>query len=249
MIASAQMIILVMVGATMLRSTLDGTYLYYVKPSLAPFLLVAALAFLVLGLIQAFWLLVPSKRPGRLGTPSCAETHQHGEGEVDEHGAAHVPRVAWLLALPVLVMMVVAPAPLGSFAADRESGVVAEPDSYDFPPLPPADPAPITLTEYGWRSLYDEGETLAGRNVELSGFVTPRGKGEWFLTRMSLSCCAADGRAIKVVITGATAPPRDTWVIVTGRHAQPTSTDRRSGLPVLAASDVREISAPARPYE
>jgi uncharacterized membrane protein YcgQ (UPF0703/DUF1980 family) len=48
---------------------------------------------------------------------------------------------------------------------------------------------------------------------------------EWYVTRMQLSCCAADGRPVKVLALGAgaaPAPASDTWVEVVGTYAPPS---------------------------
>ena len=94
----------------------------------------------------------------------------HSHEETDEASCAdgnhsHVPRVAWLLTLPVFAILLVAPGPLGAYAAARDPGTVAKPagDS-DFPPLPAGDPATLPVYEYAVRAVWDEGKSLVDRD-------------------------------------------------------------------------------------
>ena len=105
----------------------------------------------------------------------------------DQHGhQLHGPRVAWLLALPPLALVLIAPPALGAFAAARQSipppptiharstgPAVSSSDL--FPPLiPPSDgtAVPMPLAEYLTRD-YEAHHTLAGVRIRLLGFVTP----------------------------------------------------------------------------
>jgi uncharacterized repeat protein (TIGR03943 family) len=240
-IREAQGVVLLLLGNAVLRITLGGQYRNYVKPGLYPYLLVAGAALVVLG--------VGALADALLRRPRRAVVHDDAAGCPHPGGAAGAPRVAWLLTLPVFVVFVVAPPPLGSFAASRDSGRVSPPASTDYPALPPGDPARIPLTDYAVRAVWDAGRTLTGRTVALTGFVTPRGGGGWYLTRMTLVCCAADARATKIEVRGAGAPAADTWVTVLGAYAPSTKSDPDTAVPAMEAATVTEIAAPAEAYE
>jgi uncharacterized repeat protein (TIGR03943 family) len=160
----------------------------------------------------------------------------------DRHGhPPYGPRVAWLLALPPLALVLIAPPALGTFAASRQpirpppvihpgpSGPTgpAAAGSDLFPPLiPPRDgtAVPMALGEYLARD-YQEPYTLAGVRIRLVGFVTPQhgGRDGYLLTRFAISCCAADATALRVAIRGdrvVRAP--DSWLEVEGRWQQRT---------------------------
>jgi uncharacterized repeat protein (TIGR03943 family) len=226
----AQSVLLILVGGAVLRITLDGTYLRYVKAGLWPFLLGAAVVILVVGLV------------------SLVDVTFRREGHVhDGHGA---PRAAWLLALPVFAIFLVAPPALGSYAASRDAGTVAAPsDDTGLPQLPPGDPVAMPVGEYAVRAVWDQGRSMSGRTVKLTGFVTPREGGGWYVTRIALSCCAADGQAVKVEAHGAQPMPADTWVVVTGAYEPSPAAEPEDAVPVLAVESVREIPAPEDPYE
>jgi uncharacterized repeat protein (TIGR03943 family) len=132
-------------------------------------------------------------------------------------------RVAWLLALPPLALVLIAPPALGAFAASRQATLppptnqtsptdqpAAGADQALFPPLlPSSDGAavPLTLAEYMVRD-YEAPHTLAGVRIRLVGFVTPQqpGRDGYLLTRFAINCCAADATALKVTINGDPVP-------------------------------------------
>ncbi len=238
-----QSILLVLVGGTVLRLSIGDAYLNYVKPGLRPFLIVSGAVLLVLGL--ASFVLDGLLRRAPAAGPACADGGDHGAG----HGPDHGPRVAWLLCLPVLAVFLVAPPALGSYAAQRDAGTVAKPQEAQFPPLPEGDPVRVLVSEYAIRAVWDQGRSLRGRTVTLTGFVTPKPGGGWYLTRMVLSCCAADAQAFKVEVRDAPPLPADTWVEVTGTWVPHGDVPPERAIPAIQASDVKEVPRPKDPYE
>lgn len=86
----------------------------------------------------------------------------------------------------------------------------------------------------------------------MTGFVTHGDDGTWYLTRLFITCCAADATTSKVEVRGAVdgAPPVDTWVTVTGTwHPKGRLGTDSAWPPVLDASAVRRVAQPADPYE
>ncbi len=232
----AQAVVLLLFGGAILKASLTDMYLRYVKQGLQPFLVVAG-AVLVAAAVMTLWY--------ELRRPAADDDHGH---------AHHEPRVGWLLILPVLGLLLVAPPALGSYAAGQAGSVLSaqNPES-DFPPLPPGDPVPIGLVDYASRAVFDEGRSLTGRAVSLTGFVTPGGDGRPVLARMVLSCCAADGRPIKVAMMG-NAPagvPADTWVTVVGSYVARRDKDPVNGadVPYVQVTEWRPAVAPKDPYE
>jgi uncharacterized repeat protein (TIGR03943 family) len=235
-----QAVVLLLFGGAVLRASMTDLYLRYVKEGLRPFL-IAAGALLVAAAVVTLW---QSLRAGEADGPAAAE---HG------HDHRHEPRIGWLLILPVLGLLLVAPPALGSFAAGKSGSVAAAPVSdSDYPALPAGDPVPVSLLDYASRALFDEGRSLTGRTVKLTGFVTPAPDGSPMLARIVLSCCAADGRPIKLGLTGQVPHevPADTWIEVTG-----TYTTRRGKDPVnevdvayLEVQTWQKTNQPKQPY-
>jgi hypothetical protein len=66
-----------------------------------------------------------------------------------------VPRVAWLLVLPVVIVCFLASSSLGAFTAKRSPDILPAPvcEVY-FKPLPKADPVRVPLSAYAERAAY-----------------------------------------------------------------------------------------------
>lgn len=160
-----------------------------------------------------------------------------------------MPRVAWLLLLPALSLLFYAPPALGAYTASRQPAkVVAERDGFD--PLPRTSPLPITLTDFTTRVQQDRSLAIKGRTVQMSGLVTPvAGGGSWDLTRIIISCCAADAQSVKVRIYGSTVPPADTWVSVTGNWHPGGKLGTRSAPVAVDAQTVKRIRKPSNGYQ
>ena len=256
----AQNLLLILVGSAALWITLVGDqYLDYVKPGFRLPLIAAALAVVALGLagLRREW----RAEPGGQGAPHP----EHGDGgdggdrDGDGHDHAHGPRVAWLLCLPALAVFVIAPPPLGSFTASRGSArSAADPalaPNEGFGPLRPGRggaPVEMTLGEFVGRSF--EAQTgdpsrFQDRPVMLTGFVTRRGQGGWFLNRLRMTCCAGDAMPIQVVVHAATAPPAGSWVRVVGLWRPLPKGTPVTGLHELTATSVRRVAKPRNAYE
>jgi uncharacterized repeat protein (TIGR03943 family) len=233
----AQAVIMLLFGGAILRASLSDLYLRYVKQALQPFLVGAGIL-LVAAAVLTLWYELRGK----------ADRHADG------HGHHHEPRVGWLLLLPVLGLLLVAPPALGSYAAGQSGTVLTAPagDS-DYPDLPAGDPVDLGLLDYASRAVFDGGRSLTGRTVRLTGFITPGPDGEPMLARMVVSCCAADGRPIKVGLDGdtrVTAAP-DAWVQVVGAWTSRVGKDpvNQAEVPYLEVTGWQEITAPKQQYE
>jgi len=220
-----------LVGLLTLRLTVDGSFQRYVQPGMRPWLLVAGVALLALGLTT----LVLSLRSGE---PSPAVA--------DEHGHHHGVGVGWLLLVPMAMLLLVAPPSLGSFGVDRATPVRVTAGRSTLPPLDTsAGPVPMTLLEYVERSFDHDGRSMQGATIKLTGFVAgDDGSGGFRLARYQIACCAADAAAAVVRVEGAgSTPPRDQWVIVTGTFTE------GGDNPAIAATSIEDIDAPEDPYE
>jgi uncharacterized repeat protein (TIGR03943 family) len=239
-------------GLIAVRLVVSGSYLSYVRPGMRLPLLAAGAVMLVLGLVsflRAAWHGAGGE-PGSVGpTPGGAghDGHSHGPGG---------PAISWLLVLPLLVLALVVPAPLGADATKRDRAAPPPPSRSAFPPLPAPVHGAIELSveSFAQRSLYDEAGTLDGRRLRLIGFVVadPSVPDGYLLSRFVISCCAADARSFGIPVHGAPAPllPDNTWVAVEGQWIEPAPDGpdavREVGLQI--ASQV-VIDQPANPYE
>ena len=169
-------------------------------------------------------------------------------GEHDpDHG--HGPRAAWLLILPVLAIFLIAPPALGAFSVARDTSNAAEPAEAKAPPLPAGDPVPMSVAEYVGRAVWDDGLTLEGRTVAMTGFVTPDPAGGWWLSRLAMACCAADAIASKIKVVNAPDLPANTWVDVTGAWIPGGGTKTETAVPLIEIRELVEVPQPKNPYD
>jgi uncharacterized repeat protein (TIGR03943 family) len=224
-----QALLLWLIGLIILRISLDDLYLRFVRPVMRPYL-VAAGAFLVL-----------------LGFANLLIDHDE-EHERDGHG--HRSRAGWLLLVPVTALVLVLPPALGAGAAARSRPPAFPEGSAGLPALPVGRTVSVTFLGYVRRATEAPG-TLAGRTVRLEGFVTPRRAGGYYLTRMVITCCAADAAAVKIATLGPRAGgyAANTWLQVTGRYVPGTDGDPDELITRLQAADVRRIRPPHNPYD
>ncbi|WP_034385647.1 TIGR03943 family putative permease subunit [Herbidospora cretacea] len=232
-----QSMILILLGGAVLRiTTVSTTYLNYVKPGFRPFLIAAGVVVLVLGVI------------GLVQEWRGAAAHGH------DHDHSHVPGVAWLLTLPVFAIFLIAPPALGAFSAKAEepqARPVAAAESYDA--LSAGTVNEMTIGEFVGRAWGESADSLVGQQVRLTGFAVPseRKKDRWYLARIQIACCAADGVALKVAVLDADMPPENTWVEVVGTWKRPPSGKLEPGIiaPELTATSLTSIPQPVEPYE
>ncbi|KKD05128.1 TIGR03943 family putative permease subunit [Streptomyces sp. WM6386] len=230
-------LLLVLVGAAILRiSAFSALYLRYVQAGLRPYLVVSGAALVLLGIVMAV-------------VRHSADDAHDDDGAHHDH-AHHGPRVAWLLTLPALALLLFPPPALGSYSAEREAAQRAAQGVGVFPALPAGDPVELGVGEFASRAIYDSGRSLKGRTVRMTGFVTHGDDGTWYITRLLVSCCAADATTSKAEIRGADALPADTWVTVTGTwHPKGKLGTDGAWPPVLDAASVKQVKQPANPYE
>jgi uncharacterized repeat protein (TIGR03943 family) len=238
--------ILAGIGVIAIRTAWGGLYLNFVKPGLRWWLLAAGAVVLAMGIYGAL-----------TDDESMTEGGQEDADEPDVHEAHPGPRIGWLLLVPFLVLSVIVPAPLGAFSAERDSGAMRSTPAADSSlPRLPSTSAPVTMTlgEYSVRAVWEKGKSLTANRVRLVGFVSSRRAGasgqSWYLTRMAMSCCAADAFAIKVDVRGGDRLPEDTWVAVTGTWVRSAgSLDAPGTLAALQVESMQTVTKPARPYE
>jgi putative membrane protein len=195
---------------------------------------------------------------GREHTSGHADEHadphgdEHAGGHTDGHGHGHrEPRISWLLVLPLLALILVAPPALGSYSAMRTGTALQAP--FGYAKLPAGDPVTLGLVDYASRAAYDHGRSLGGRQVKITGFVALDHAGTPYLVRMALNCCAADAQPVKIGLSGRIPPvlQPDTWLEVTGSYTGKRTKDPVNGgiIPFLDVSAARPVPTPHDPYD
>ena len=250
-------LLLLMGGAVLRISLFSELYLRYVQAALRPYLVVSGVLLMLLGVAAA----VRGMRQRNEEEHGEEEGEgEEGEGEEGEHAHGHShshshggPRIAWLLTLPALALLLFPPPALGSYSASREEAQRAAQGIGTFSALPAGNPLDISVAQYSSRAIYDTGHSLKGRTLRMTGFVTHGSNGTWYLTRLLVTCCAADATISKVEIRGDEAdgaPQTDSWVTVTGVWV-PKGKLGTDGAwpPILKATVVKQVKEPADPYD
>ncbi len=241
--------VLVCVGAIVGRLVQSGGFGWFVQQRMRIPLALAAVIILAFGL---YLLLV---HPGE----DDAHDHDHDGGQHDhddDHDHSRVPSVGWLMALPILVLISVAPTALGASAADRLEAITPLETTERFPPLSTDEPNEMGVYDFIERAIWDDEGTLDGAEVRLTGLVVNDDELDdgFRLTRFLVSCCAADGLPVQVVVHGLTEPlPNDTWVEVVVTWRPPEVPYGESEGPDDVEADLVELrqldEPPKDPYE
>ena len=227
------------VGAVMARLVWTGGFGWFVQQRMRLPLLAAAVVLLVFGLYEAIGATRDEKRD--------PESLRRFAG----------PRVGWLLILPVLVLISVAPTGLGAEAADRVEAYTPTESTREFPPLNPSADGVVEMRVFDFldRAVWDPERSLEGETVRLEGLVVndPTVPDGFKLTRFMVSCCAADGIPLQVDLRD-TGPPLDdgTWVIADVVWRPPGTAYPETGVIIVEANAVSiEVvpDPPSDPYE
>lgn len=149
------------------------------------------------------------------------------------------------IAIPVALGLAFEPAPL-------DGGSLASTDGNDLAAFSATagedDPSRRNVYQWAYAFASDATGELIGLDVNVIGFVhhtAETGEGRFLLARFVVACCVADARGYSLPVQwhSSEALTQDGWVRVIGR----VGTDA-SGQPVVLASSVEEIDAPANPY-
>ncbi|WP_216903343.1 TIGR03943 family putative permease subunit, partial [Nocardia alni] len=235
---AAQNFVLLLIGAAVLKISLDGTFLRYVKPGLQPYLIVSGSALLLLAVVAI------------VGDIRSEKSHE------DDHH--HPGRPQWLLLAPITALLIIVPPALG--ATSVESGAtaqasIAEPaqaaasdnGKFPFAALPPGDAPLIRMYDLIDRASYDSSGELDRRSITVQGFVirtdedgSPRPDGSHDgldLARVVITCCVADAQTLRIHLAGPMpALPDDSWVSVQGKVVPDSATQADNMTPTLSVT-------------
>ncbi|QIS14883.1 TIGR03943 family putative permease subunit [Nocardia arthritidis] len=243
-----QNVILLLIGGAMVKITLDGTYLRYVKPGLYPFLLASGIAVIALAVAA----IVRDIRRGR-----ASQEHEHGSG-----------RSRWLLVAPVAGLLLIVPPALG--AASVKSGTApansigANPAAktvrkINMGPMPPGDAPTMRMYDLIDRASYDNSGELDRREITVVGFlVRTEEDGEirldgshsgWDLARVVITCCVADAQTLRVHLDGDLGPVSDGgWISVRGKVVPDSARSENYMTPTVTIKEFHSVPAPSQTY-
>lgn len=228
--------VLLLVGISVAMIAVSGAFTRYVKPGLLPWLVASAALLIGLALVM----IVADIRRGGPRPSGHGQTHSHRVG------------VAWLLVVPVVVLVFITPPALRpSAAAPSVTGVSNHVLDRAFPPLPPGPAPEVSLPEVVLREVHDTTGSLRNRSVTVTGFVLNEAQGV-DLGRIVIICCAADAQLARLHLSGPAASaarlPDNTWVRVEGQVIPAAGQPNSVAVPTLQATAMTRIDAPANPY-
>jgi uncharacterized repeat protein (TIGR03943 family) len=225
--------LLLLVGLSIGMIAVTGTFTRYVKPALLPWLAITAVGLIALALMA---IVVDIRRGGPAG-------------EFTDDGHSHRTAVVWLLVVPVVVLIFVAPPALRPQAA-TPTGTTASRNvpHRPFPPLPEGRAPEISLPEVLTRSVQDTSGTLTNRLITVTGFVLNESGGV-DLARIVIICCAADAQLARIHLRGGDFHFTDnTWLRVEGEVTPAPREPHTAPIPTLHVVTVTPVAAPANQY-
>lgn len=210
-------------GLVLLRIAASDRLLLYVRPATRPYVLATGVAVALAG--AAAWLTATEPR-------------------------LRSPRVAVLLVAPVLAVVLVPPPSDGALVGTPRAGPPTRPDAA-LAPLRGPDPVAMDVAVLVQRAVWAP-HSLVGHRLRVLGFVTAQRTGGLTIARLSITCCAADAQQddveVRVPAGAGTSPvPSDRWISVIGRFVGMSARNRF--LPLLIASKLDAVAAPADPYD
>jgi uncharacterized repeat protein (TIGR03943 family) len=229
--------VVLLVGLSVVVMVVKGSYLHFVKPSLLPWLIAAAVVLIVLAVVS----IVRDLRDAPAD-----------DDALDEGGHRHRPWLVWLLLVPIALTTFVVPPPLGAHGAAPEAVAATEPQRRPFPPLPAGLAPTVSIPDVVMRAAADSTNSLGGRVITVTGFTLRYPEGT-DLGRVVIVCCAADAQLARVHLSGpavaeAAGYPEDTWLQLEGTVDPATSVAATNFIPTFAVSKVTRIDKPANTY-
>jgi uncharacterized repeat protein (TIGR03943 family) len=229
--------IVALVGVMALWSSITGSVLDFLRPSMRVWVAVAGAA-LVAVAGRELWL---SRR--------CPPGSAHGSS-----------RVGWLIAIPICVAVTAGAGSLGVYAVDRNAtfaNLPNGPTSFNLEQYARSasfggQPVALTLVDLTYAAGSPEHrQVLEGRSLKVVGFIDDGDDGAVRLTRFVISCCAADAQVVQIELRADDPlPDEGTWISVVGTlDAVELDQAGDAQPPVLAVSNYTEIDEPDEPYE
>jgi uncharacterized repeat protein (TIGR03943 family) len=212
------------------------------------------LRFVTLTLIGILFLAILAQRLFSEVLHLRRETVEHEHDHHDDHDHAPSPINLWIMLIPLLLGILIPAKPLDASAVSAKGLTTSS-------PLISSDSASqLFETESEQRNVLDwvklfyfeqELNPYIGQQASVVGFVyfdERLPEGQFFVSRFILSCCAADGYAVGMIVEWpeAASLEQDTWVQVKGPVDAFTFDNGTS--PLIRAESVEPVPQPDQPY-
>jgi uncharacterized repeat protein (TIGR03943 family) len=239
-------IILIGLGLFLYSRLLSGAITFYINRRFTWLTWGAALALLIMGIVQGQRLLAMRSRAARPVQPRQAR-----DSASSGHG---LPVWSYLaLLIPLLLGVVIPPQPLGASVAGNR-GLTSAAGIAQGEAISSVDNVPARRDILGWLRAFGPEpapEAFAGQTVDVVGFVyrdEEMPADQFMVARFLIVCCVADAIPVGLPVHYAEAAhlELDTWVRVRGTFV--AGEVWGEWLPVIAAEEVAVVSQPAQPY-
>jgi uncharacterized repeat protein (TIGR03943 family) len=161
-----------------------------------------------------------------------------------------------IMLIPLLVGILIPARPLGSAAVSTKGPITSAP-LINSKTGNQESLVPVEKRDIGdWVFLFameDNLDPYMGQEASVIGFVYQDKQlpaGQFFVSRIVLTCCAADGIAFTMIVDwprAASLKP-DTWVQVTGPVGKAHFADDPQAVPLIHATTVEIVPQPDNPY-
>lgn len=181
------------------------------------------------------------------------QSRQHGPDEHD-HDPAPAPINLLIMLIPLLVGILIPARPLGSATVSAKGLAAASPLISSQSVSRQLETESEQRDILDWVTLFYFEENLdpfLGEQASVIGFVyfdEQLPEGRFFVSRIIVSCCAADGFAVVMIVDwpAAASLEQDTWVRVTGPVDKVTFKEQVT--PLIRAESVEIVPQPEQPY-
>jgi putative membrane protein len=173
-----------------------------------------------------------------------------------EHNHAVTPLNLWIMLIPLLVGILIPARPLGASAISSKGFTTSSPVISSQASSRQFETASEQRDILDWVNLFDiedDLRPLMGQKASVVGFVYQDQRlpeGQFFVSRIVISCCAADGFPVVMIVDwpeAASLQP-DTWVHVSGPVDQTYFDKQPQAIPLIRAQTVETVPQPDRPY-
>lgn len=176
----------------------------------------------------------------------------------DEHDHDHssAPVNLLIMLIPLLVGILIPARPLGSATVSSKGLTTSSPivNSQSGDGQLVLLPEEFTIVDWVM-SFYSEEDIdqYVGEQASVIGFVyfdERLPNGQFFVSRIILSCCAADGYAVAMIVDwpNTASLKQDTWVRVRGSVEKAYFADNSQAIPRIRAEMVEIVPQPDQPY-
>lgn len=210
------------------------------------------LRFVVLTQVGIVFLAILSQRLFTEARKLRAQTAD--EEPLHDHDHEPVSANLWIMLLPLLIGVLIPARPLDSSAVSTKGLTTTSPIISSDSPSRPFETESEQRNVLDWVKLFYFEKDLnpyIGQQASVVGFVyfdQRLPQGQFFVSRFILSCCAADGYAVGMIVewSGAGTLEQDDWVQVKG-PVEAVSFEGATS-PLIRAEAVEFVLQPDQPY-